>query len=110
MPDKTVREWIDELPSAFDPSKSAGIDAVIQLNLSGDQAGDWYITIREQCLQVIEGNSPAPNLTVKGDAGDVLQILTGKMDAMRAFMQGKLKISGDIALAMKLTSLFKSPD
>jgi len=34
-------------------------------------------------------------------------VLTGKADGMKYFMQGKLRLAGDLNLAMKLTSLFK---
>ena len=39
------------MPKAFLPDKAQGVDAVIQYNLTGDQGGDWVITIRE-------GNAP----------------------------------------------------
>jgi putative sterol carrier protein len=44
-----------------------------------------------------------------GDAQDVLKILSGQMDGMRAFMQGKVKVSGDMGLAMKMMNLFNKP-
>jgi putative sterol carrier protein len=35
--------------------------------------------------------------------------MTGKLDGTAAFMQGKLKIKGDMGLAIKMQSLFKRP-
>jgi putative sterol carrier protein len=43
------------------------------------------------------------------DARDAVKILTGQMDGTSAFMQGKLKLKGDMGLAMRLTTLFKRP-
>ncbi|TMC24262.1 MAG: SCP2 sterol-binding domain-containing protein, partial [Chloroflexi bacterium] len=37
---------------------------------------------------------------------DWLAITEGKLDAMNAYMTGKLKIVGDMMLAMKVPSLF----
>jgi putative sterol carrier protein len=34
------------------------------------------------------------------------RIFSGQMDAMQAFMQGKLKVSGELSLAFKLVGLF----
>jgi len=36
-----------------------------------------------------------------------VNLLTGKTDAMRAFILGKVKVSGNMALGMKLINLFK---
>jgi putative sterol carrier protein len=47
------------------------------------------------------------NLTLTADALDYKKIILGQLDAMGAFMQGKLKLAGDLTLAMKLMSFFK---
>ena len=44
--------------------------------------------------------------TIEMGAEDFSKILTGELNVMMAFMTGKLKIRGDKAAAMKLTSLF----
>jgi putative sterol carrier protein len=50
------------------------------------------------------------NLTFLADSGDWVKIMTGQLDGMSAFMQGKLKVKGDRELAMKFQSLFKTPN
>ena len=37
----------------------------------------------------------------------ITNVLTGKANAMQYFMQGKVKLSGDLNLAMKLMQMFK---
>jgi putative sterol carrier protein len=44
--------------------------------------------------------------TIVMNSSDFSQILSGDLNVMMAFMTGKLKIKGDKAAAMKLTSLF----
>jgi putative sterol carrier protein len=39
---------------------------------------------------------------VTASSGDFMNIVGGKMNAQMAFMSGKLKIKGDMGLAMKL--------
>jgi predicted lipid carrier protein YhbT len=41
------------------------------------------------------------------DSSDYVKIFTGELDGMQAFMQGKIKLAGDLNLAMKLTQMFK---
>ncbi|MEO0786608.1 MAG: SCP2 sterol-binding domain-containing protein, partial [Pseudomonadota bacterium] len=43
--------------------------------------------------------------TIKVDWDDFQKIRTGDMDATMAFMQGKLKVEGDMSVAMQLQSL-----
>ena len=44
--------------------------------------------------------------TVKVDWDDFVKLTQGDMDPTMAFMQGKLKVEGDMSVAMKLQSLF----
>ncbi|MEZ0396845.1 MAG: SCP2 sterol-binding domain-containing protein [Anaerolineales bacterium] len=107
MSDLTVKELFERMPQAFVASKAAGVEADIQFKFTGAEAGDWYVTIKDGTIQVNEGLSPAPKLTVSADSGDIVKIFTGQMDGMQAFMSGRLRVSGDMTLAMKLMSLFK---
>jgi len=107
MSDPTVSEFMARLGGALVPAKAAGIDAAIQLNLTGVQAADWFVTIKDGQCTVNQGSTPAAKLTVRADSNDFIKIFSGQMDGMQAFMQGKLKVSGDMSLAMKLMGLFK---
>lgn len=42
------------------------------------------------------------------DFEDFKKLAQGQMDPMMAFMQGKLKVAGDMGVAMKLQGLFSS--
>jgi putative sterol carrier protein len=44
-------------------------------------------------------------LTANSD--DYVKIFTGELDGMKAFMEGKIKLGGDLNLAMKLMQMFK---
>ncbi|MBN2386097.1 MAG: SCP2 sterol-binding domain-containing protein [Anaerolineales bacterium] len=106
MGDLSVKEFLAKMPQAFLPEKAAGVDAVIQFKFTGAQAADVNVTIRDQTCTVAEGPAPGAKLTVTADSDDFVQIFTGKMDGMQAFMSGKLRLAGDMNLAMKLMSMF----
>ncbi len=107
MTEYTVRQLILNHEKAFQPDKAAGVNAIIQYHLTGEEGNDWIIAIQDGACKVTEGVAENPKMTVTADAREFADILLGKMDAMAAFMQGKLQLKGDLNLAMKLTSFFK---
>ena len=50
--------------------------------------------------------APTPNLTLTMSSQDWLDMVAGKLSGQMAFMSGKLKLKGDMGLAMKLGSMF----
>lgn len=107
MTDFTMAELVKNHERAFNPEAAEGVDAVIQYKLSGDEGGDWIITIKDGVCTTAEGEAENPNMTLAAEAQDMKDVLLGKANGMQYFMQGKLKLSGDLNLAMKLTSFFK---
>jgi len=103
----TISDLMERLPEAFQPDKAVGVDAVIQFNLTGENGGDGYITIKDGAIKVDSGTIENPKLSISADAQDMLDIFTGKLNAMAAFSGGKLKLSGDLGLSMKLMNFFK---
>ena len=57
---------------------------------------------------VANNSDDAADATIKVDWEDFKKIATGGLDATMAFMQGKLKVEGDMSVAMQLQSLMKS--
>lgn len=107
MTEYTVRQLIQNHEKAFRPERAVGVDAVIQYHLTGEEGGDWIITIKDGACKVAEGVAENPKMTLTADGREFADVLLGRMDGMAAFMQGKLLLKGDLNLAMKLTSFFK---
>ena len=53
------------------------------------------------------GEAPSPNCTVTMAENDFLDLISGKLNGQMAFMTGKLKVAGDMGLALKLNSFLK---
>jgi putative sterol carrier protein len=102
-----AKQLIDGLFASFLPEQAAGIDAKIQVQLAGEGGGDWILKIADSKIAVSEGKAAAPRLTLMTNIADLAEIVSGRLDPMAAFMQGKLKLTGDLGLAMRLVGLFK---
>ena len=107
MTEYTVQQLIRNHEKDFKPEAAEGVEAVIQYHLTGDEGGDWIIDIQGGKCTVSEGNAENPNMTLTAEARDFADVLTGKANAMQYFMQGKVRLAGDLNLAMKLTSFFR---
>jgi len=107
MAEYTVRELVFNHEKAFIPEKAAGLEAVVQYHLTGEEGGDYIIKIGNDLCSVQEGKAENPVMTMTADGAYFRDVLLGKEDGMKGFMDGKLQLAGDLNLAMKLTSFFK---
>ena len=103
----TVKETFDAMPKQFRADRAAGTNAVIQYDISGDGGGTWHGIVKVGTFAVNEGPATNPNLTLQMSAQDWVDMVTGKQNGQMLFMSGKLKIKGDMGLAMKLGSMFQ---
>ena len=103
----TITDLMERMPGAFLPEKAGDADVVIQFHFTGDQESSWHADIKDGACTVEQGEAENPTLTLTAEAQDYIDVITGKLDGMKAFMQGKLKLAGDLNLAMKMMNFFK---
>ena len=103
----TIADLMSKMPSAFVPEKAQGLSAVLQFKFSGTEPGDWFAELSNGNVKVQKGDHPNPKMTLSADSDDYIKLFTGQLDPMQAFMEGKLKLTGDLNLAMKMTQFFK---
>ncbi len=90
------------LPQKFDANKAAGVNAVIQMNITGPKGGNWVVTIKDQKLDVKQGKADCPDITIETGDVDYLELVNGRLNGVNAFMSGKLKFTGSMTVALKL--------
>lgn len=100
----TAAEMSQIMVERFKPEKAEGVNAIVQFDLSGDNGGQFYLDIADGNVAAHAGMAENPKMTMKASADDWYKVMTGEMNSMQAFMSGKLKVSGDMGLAMKLQS------
>jgi len=107
-PDDYYLKWLPEQNEAADPAQKAkvkDINAVIQVCLTGEGGGDYYMTLASGNFETAKGKADAPNMTITQAVADWREINAGRLNPQMAFMSGKIKVSGDMSLAMKLGSI-----
>ena len=102
----SAAEIFAEMPQAFRADKAGDLRATFQFSLSGEGGGDWAVTIADGACTVTEGKSDNPNITIGMAADDFVKMIGGELQPVTAFMQGKIKLQGDMNLAMKLQEVF----
>jgi putative sterol carrier protein len=101
-----INDFIIKMPDIFIPEKAEGLDTLLQLDLAGDNGGKWWIKIAGGQCEVSEGTVDSPQMTLKSTADDLYAVLTGEANAVSSFMQGKIKVAGDMSLALKMQTMF----
>ena len=92
---------------AANPDRAAGTTAVYQFDLSGDEGGQYHVALKDGRGEAGQGAADNPNITISMAAGDFVDMVEGRLDPTMAFMSGKIKIKGDMGLAMKLQSILR---
>ncbi len=108
MPISEPREWFErELPALVqaDPAKVKGFNGTLLFTIKGDSGGSWTVNIRDLHLDVKAESRANPDITITIKDGDFVDFINKKLSGEIAFTTGKLKVKGDIQLAMKLQGL-----
>ena len=106
----TFDELKEQAEKSFVPEGAKGLEATIQLNIEG--LTNMFYEINDGTLSVGEGDHANPDLTLTFDCIETMEkVFSGDQAvAMQAFMAGKVKFAGDMALGQKLGSVFKPPE
>jgi len=91
---------------AANPALVKEIGGVYQFNIKG-AGGDefWSVDLKSGTGSVKAEKASSPGVTLSTDEDNFVAMMTGKANAQQLFMQGKLKIAGNMGLAMKLSKL-----
>lgn len=94
------------LQQAFLPTKAAGLDKTVQFHFTGAEAGPWALHVHDDTVDYHQGTADNPQATVTIDSSDWLALLRGELNAVTAFMSGRIKVQGDMGLMMQFQNWF----
>jgi putative sterol carrier protein len=85
------------------PDQAREVGAVYQLSLDGDGGGHWIIDLKDE-PGVREGGGEA-DCALSMAASDYVDLVEGRASAQQLFFTGKLRVDGDMGLAVKVQKL-----
>jgi putative sterol carrier protein len=114
MPKYLSQEWLDESRAlAEDQPVRPGATARIQYHTTGAPEGDvkYYWVLEDgKLLEAKVGELDDTDFTLTMSYEDAVKVQQGELDPNAAFMQGRMKVSGNMAKLMSLLPLTNSPE
>lgn len=102
-----AKEIFDTMLTRFDSAAAADLDAVFQFEL--DDADPYFVIVEDGSVTCEQGEHDDATVTLGMDTETLAEVMSGELDGMQAFMQGKIRADGDIMLATRLTQIFPTP-
>jgi putative sterol carrier protein len=104
----TPQQIIDDLPSRFLPEAAGSTSATVQIELSGENGGRWWVRIANGCCTVGAGPVYKPDVTMITTVGAYLRIRRGELNPIAAAVPGgPMRIKGSYAMAIRFPTLFR---
>ena len=108
------QEWLDEgrkLSQEF--PERPGATARMQFAVTGAPDGDvkyYQVLENGKILESTLGEDANADFTMTSAYDDTVKIQKGELDANAAFMQGRMKVTGNMGKLMSLMPLTQSPE
>lgn len=100
-----IEETFEAMYKCFNPEAQKD-NFSVQFNISGGGGGRWAFVMKDHKCDLIKNGIENPTVEISLSDDTWFAIRNGKYNSQMAFMQGKLKIKGDMNLAMKLQGMF----
>lgn len=94
----------ESMVNRFDADEADDMEAIFQFDL--DDGDNYHLIIADGACSLGEGDHDDATVTLGMDLETLNDVMSGELDGMAAFMQGKIRADGDIMLATKLTQIF----
>lgn len=105
---QTIEALLLGMPWAFNRQTAGNAQAVIQFQISGAEAGAYYLRIANGKCESKEGIAEAPDLTIHTPDTVWMPIARKELDGAQALQDGLYHVEGDWALLLKMNEWFSS--
>ncbi|MEU2835419.1 SCP2 sterol-binding domain-containing protein [Streptomyces lavendulae] len=82
------------------------IGGVHVFKVAGERGGEWTVDLDAPTPHVVRGSHPDPRVVLELDELDLVSMALNPSIALVLFLQGRLKVTGDLTTAWRLRKLF----
>jgi ribonucleoside-diphosphate reductase beta chain len=98
------------LPMVFNAEAAKGLSAHYRFDITGEGGGTWTVKVHDGACEIFEGPPPVePDWRLELDAGTWLDMATGELVGMEAFLLGRVTLEGDPMAGLGFDELFRPP-
>jgi putative sterol carrier protein len=83
------------------------MNTTYSINLSGEDGGQFGLKFTDGNAETIIGTPGEADCALSMSVKDFKKLLDGNLNSAASYMMGKLKIKGNLGLALKLENLLK---
>ncbi len=110
---KTARQFFEDTAPDGLVRASRGLpdDVVVVFHIEGPGGGCWQVEARDGRteLSTVEQERPGPkDCEVRCAEEDFMRMVEGDLSPKRAYLSGRLKVQGDIGLALRLQGILRA--
>src|SRR5690625_2393176 len=89
------------------PDLIAGLNATYSFKITGEDGGDFGVEFNEGVATIVKGGIGGADCTIIVSSDNFKKLIQGNINSAAAVMSGRIKIKGNVGLAMKLEELLK---
>ena len=99
---ESAQQFFDDLAARADPARARDLSASYRFDIA-DQ-GSWHVDVENGAVTVTQSSEPA-DCVIATDEQTFLAVVRNEQNPMGAFMTGKIRVEGDMGLALRLRDL-----
>jgi len=89
------------------PNEAHALNAIYCFKVTGEEGGEWTVDCSKNPPSCTKGDNGKAQCTVKLSSEDLNLLLGNPNASLQLYFQGRLHVSGDLMMAMKLQQLFE---
>ena len=89
------------------PDKAREVNAIYGFKIDGEGGGEWTVDCTANPPTCVKGDTGKSQCTIEVSNEDFKTMLSDPQAGMQLYFQGKLRVTGDPMLAMKLQQLIE---
>jgi putative sterol carrier protein len=99
---ESAQQFFDDLQANADATRASDLTASYRFEIEG--AGTWRVEVRAGVVTVEQSQEPA-DCMIATDEQTFLGVVQNQLSPIGAFMTGKIRVEGDMGLALRLRDL-----